>query len=66
MHADQRSRSSLATDLMEPARPAADEIILDLLEAHPFTAATLLRRGKASCASDGRSRGSPPVTPFSP
>jgi CRISPR/Cas system-associated endonuclease Cas1 len=32
MHADQRYRSSLATDLMEPARPTADEIVLDLLK----------------------------------
>jgi CRISPR/Cas system-associated endonuclease Cas1 len=34
-----RYRSSLATDLMEPARPVADEIVLDLLESR------LLHRG---------------------
>jgi hypothetical protein len=32
MHADQRYRGSLATDLMEPARPAADAVVLDLLQ----------------------------------
>lgn len=31
MHVDQRYRSSLAVDLMEPARPVADELVLDLL-----------------------------------
>jgi CRISPR-associated endonuclease Cas1 len=39
MHVDQRYRSSLASDLMEPARPCADELVLDLLERRP------LRRG---------------------
>jgi CRISPR-associated endonuclease Cas1 len=33
MHVDQRYRSSLAADLMEPARPTADELVLDLLES---------------------------------
>jgi len=32
MHTDQRYRGSLATDLMEPARPLADELVLNLLE----------------------------------
>jgi CRISPR/Cas system-associated endonuclease Cas1 len=39
MHVDQRYRSSLATDLMEPARPTADGLVLDLVEGHA------LRRG---------------------
>lgn len=39
MHTDHRYRGSLATDLMEPARPAADAIVLDLLTGHE------LRRG---------------------
>lgn len=39
MHTDHRYRGSLATDLMEPARPAADVIVLNLLTAHE------LRRG---------------------
>ena len=47
MHADQRYRSSLATDLMEPARPAADEIVLDLLESR------LLRRGDVTETREG-------------
>jgi len=33
MHADKRYRPSLASDLMEPARPAADELAVSLLEA---------------------------------
>ena len=37
MHADRRYRGSLATDLMEPARPAADELVLNLLEAHDLS-----------------------------
>ena len=32
MHADKRYRASLASDLMEPARPAADQVALDLLK----------------------------------
>ncbi|HZO36732.1 MAG TPA: CRISPR-associated endonuclease Cas1 [Solirubrobacteraceae bacterium] len=31
MHVDQRYRSSLASDLMEPARPVADGLVLDLV-----------------------------------
>jgi CRISPR-associated endonuclease Cas1 len=31
LHADQRARASAADDLMEPARPAAEELVLDLL-----------------------------------
>jgi CRISPR/Cas system-associated endonuclease Cas1 len=37
MHTDVRYRSSLSTDLMEPARPAVDVSVLDLLEAHELT-----------------------------
>jgi CRISPR/Cas system-associated endonuclease Cas1 len=32
MHSDQRYRTSLATDLMEPARPIADALLLARLE----------------------------------
>lgn len=32
MHADRRYRGSLAADIMEPARPAADTLVLNLLE----------------------------------
>jgi CRISPR-associated endonuclease Cas1 len=31
LHADQRARASAADDLMEPARPAAEELVLELL-----------------------------------
>ena len=54
MHVDQRYRSSLATDLMEPARPAVDEIVLDLLETRA------LRRGDVVETREGVVRvGSP-------
>jgi CRISP-associated protein Cas1 len=33
LHTDLRYRSSLATDLMEPARPAADALVLDFVES---------------------------------
>jgi CRISPR-associated endonuclease Cas1 len=36
MHADLRSRDSLASDLMEPARPRVDARLLDLLEKRAF------------------------------
>jgi CRISP-associated protein Cas1 len=41
MHADKRYRASLASDLMEPARPAADAIAVELFGARE------LRRGAA-------------------
>jgi hypothetical protein len=33
MHADQRYRGSLATDLMEPVRPITDSLVLDRLDS---------------------------------
>jgi len=39
LHSDKRYRGSFAADLMEPARPAADELVLDLLATRE------LRRG---------------------
>jgi CRISPR/Cas system-associated endonuclease Cas1 len=36
MHADKRYRPSLASDLMEPARPVVDPIALDVLNEHRF------------------------------
>lgn len=38
VHADQRSRDSLALDLLEPIRPRVDRYLLDLLGTHTFTA----------------------------
>ncbi len=35
-HSDLSSRDSLASDLMEPARPAVDEFVLDLLDGRAF------------------------------
>ena len=47
MHADKRYRASLASDLMEPARPAADEVAFDLLEANE------IRRGDVHETREG-------------
>lgn len=55
MHTDQRYRSSLATDLMEPARPAADTLVLNLLETHE------LRRGEIIETREGVCRIGPPL-----
>jgi CRISPR-associated protein Cas1 len=37
MHTDRRYRSSLASDLMEPARPAVDELVLSLLDSRQLS-----------------------------
>jgi len=55
MHADQRYRGSLAADLMEPVRPVADELVLDLFEAHE------LRRGDIFENREGVCRVGPPI-----
>lgn len=36
LHADQRARSSAADDVMEPARPAAEELVLGLIADRVF------------------------------
>jgi CRISPR-associated protein Cas1 len=49
MHVDQRYRGSLATDLMEPARPAADALVLDLIDAHEFRRGDLHENREGVC-----------------
>jgi CRISP-associated protein Cas1 len=49
MHADVRYRHSLATDLMEPARPVADEAVLDLLEQRPLSQGDVLETPRGIC-----------------
>ena len=49
MHTARRYRSSLATDLMEPARPAADLFVLDLLEQHRFQRGELRETREGVC-----------------
>lgn len=56
MHTDQRYRSSLATDLMEPARPTVDRLVLDLLAGHDFQRGDLLETREGVC------RVGPPIT----
>ena len=47
MHADKRYRPSLASDLMEPVRPVADRVAVELLDGCD------LRRGDVVEARDG-------------
>jgi CRISPR-associated endonuclease Cas1 len=49
MHADQRYRGSLATDLMEPVRPTADELVLDLLESHDLQKGEVFENREGVC-----------------
>jgi CRISPR-associated endonuclease Cas1 len=56
MHADQRNRDSLASDLMEPVRPAVDAYLLDLLSRHTF------RKADVHELLTGQCRLLPPLT----
>jgi len=49
MHTDLRYRGSLAVDLMEPARPVADEIALELLANHRFSHADVFETRRGTC-----------------
>jgi hypothetical protein len=49
MHADQRSRVSLACDLMEPVRPLIDSWVLDLLESQTFRRAVFFETRQGVC-----------------
>jgi CRISPR-associated endonuclease Cas1 len=55
LHADQRARSSAADDVMEPARPAAEELVLGLIADRVFP-----RRDFAE-NSNGHCRIAPPL-----
>jgi CRISP-associated protein Cas1 len=49
MHVDQRYRGSLATDLMEPARPAADALVLDLLSERALRVRDVVETRQGVC-----------------
>lgn len=49
MHTDLRYRSSLAMDLTEPARPVADEIALELMEAHEIMRGDVVETRRGVC-----------------
>ena len=49
MHTDQRYRGSLATDLMEPARPTADSLVLDLLQAEQLHRGDVYETREGTC-----------------
>ena len=52
LHTDKRYRGSLAHDLMEPARPLVDGMVLDLLDGHALERADVYERVKAYAGSD--------------
>ncbi len=49
MHADKRYRPSLASDLMEPVRPVADRIVLELLKEREFSRGELVETRQGVC-----------------
>ncbi len=49
VHADTRSRASMALDLVEPARPAVEEIALDLLAHRTFKKADFAQLPDGHC-----------------
>src|SRR5205809_7581617 len=49
MHADKRYRPSLASDLMEPARPAADAVAVDLLKGRQLRRGDVFETRKGIC-----------------
>jgi CRISPR-associated endonuclease Cas1 len=49
MHADLRSRDSLACDLMEPVRPVVDAWALDLLESRTFRRSDFFETREGVC-----------------
>ena len=49
MHADKRYRPSLASDLMEPVRPVADRIVLELLRDREFSRGEVVETRQGVC-----------------
>ena len=49
LHADQRNRDSFALDAMEPARPAVDAFVLDLLEERVLTSRDFVELPNGVC-----------------
>lgn len=49
LHTDKRYRGSLAHDLIEPVRPVADRLVLDLIARHRFARGELLETREGAC-----------------
>jgi CRISPR-associated protein Cas1 len=49
MHADKRYRPSLASDLMEPVRPVADRIVIDLLQERDLSRGEVVETRQGVC-----------------
>ncbi len=49
LHVDQRSRASLALDVMEAVRPEVDEYVLDLLSSHAFRSRDFHETRRGQC-----------------
>lgn len=49
LHADQRSRDSLACDVMEPIRAAVDQFVLDLIASRPLSLRDVIETRDGQC-----------------
>ena len=49
LHADQRSRDSLALDIVEPVRPLVDRLVLQMLDARKFRASDFVETRQGTC-----------------
>lgn len=49
MHADKRYRPSLASDLMEPVRPVADRIVLEMFSDREFSRGEVVETRQGVC-----------------
>jgi hypothetical protein len=49
LHADQEGRDSLALDLIEPVRPVADRLLLDLIASRTFSAREFFETRTGDC-----------------
>ena len=57
MHADVRYRGSLATDLMEPVRPIADRLVLEILERRALARGDVFETREGVCRIGSRMAG---------
>jgi CRISPR-associated protein Cas1 len=64
MHADVRYRGGLAIDLMEPARPVVDELVLTLLEGQELQRGDVLETPRGVCRVGRRLAGE--LAPIAP
>lgn len=56
LHTDKRYRGSLAHDLIEPVRPIADRLLLDVVAEHRFVRGELIETPEGACLPIRRDR----------